>query len=246
MENRGWSWTASKIRQVRFVEWLAPQSSSATYVPVKPFYDAQPDHGALTIRVVHEELRELEQRSLIDLAAGLGGIEAFAALATAEGRRLAEELQARRADKRLRKAACRDAMVDWLYARDATSSLTQPTRDEMLADPRWGTWLAEPFSADNLDAAAAWLCRHDLVDGMTVDECMGPVRLYLTDAGVACAEEFGSDTARYITAQRSAAGLVHPNTVTINGPASGVIVGSHDITQHAGAPSSRPASISPR
>lgn len=113
-----------------------PQSSSVTYVPVKPFYDAQPEHDALTIRVVHDELRELEQRSLIDLAAGMGGIEAFDALATAQGRRLAEELQARRADKRLRKVACRDAMVDWLYARDATSSLTQPARDEMLADPR--------------------------------------------------------------------------------------------------------------
>jgi len=29
-------------------------------------------------------------------------------------RRLVADLQARRADERLRKAACRDAMVDWL------------------------------------------------------------------------------------------------------------------------------------
>jgi hypothetical protein len=214
--------------------WLSPQSVSATHVSVKSFYDAQPDQDALTIRVVHEELRQLEQQSLIHLAAGLGGIEGFDALATEEGCRFAEELESRRADKRLRRAACRDAMIDWLYARGAISSLSQPARDEMLLDTRWGTWLAEPFSVDDLNATAAWLRSRGLVNGITVDECEGPVRLYLTDAGVACAEEFSSDTARYIAAQRPPSGLAQSNAVTINGPASGVIVGSHGITQHAG------------
>jgi hypothetical protein len=230
MGDRGWGWTASKIRQVRFIEWLVPQSSSAVYVPVKPFYDAQPDPGTLTVRVVHDELQELEQQSLIYLAAGLGGIEEFDALATAQGRLLAEDVQARRTDKRLRRAACRDAMVDWLSSQDAWTPLRQPARDRMLADPRYGTWLAEPFSEADLDEAAAWLHRQHLVDGTTVDQCDGPVRLYLTDARVACAEEFCSDTARYVAAQRSTAS----NSVTIHGPASGVIVGSHGVTQRAG------------
>lgn len=234
MGERGWGWTAAQIRQARFIEWLVPQSQSATYVPVKPFYDAQPDRDALTAAVVHDELRELDQRSLIDLAAGLGGIEGYAALATAQGRRFAEELQARRTDRRQRKEACRDAMVDWLYAQDAVSSLKQPVRDRMLDDPRRGIWLAEPFSAEDLDAAAAWLHRHLLVDGITVDQCEGPVRLYLTDAGVACAEQFGSDTVRYMAAQRQADSAAGSNTVTIHGPASGVVVGSHGVTQHAG------------
>lgn len=234
MEDRGWGWTASRIRQIRFIEWLVPQSSSAAYIPVRPFYDTQPDGGSLTAPVVHDELRELDRRSLIHFAPGLGGVDAYDALATAEGRRLAEEIRARRTDKRQRKAACRDAMVDWLYTRDATGPLTQPARDQMLNDPRWGTWQAEPFSEDDLDAAAAWLHRQQLVDGVTVDEREGPVRLYLTDAGVACAEEFGSDTALYIAAQRPMTGLSGSNTVTIYGPASGVIVGSRGITQHAG------------
>ena len=125
-------------------------------------------------------------------------------------------------------------MVDWLYARDATSPLVQPARDRMLADPRWGTWLAEPFSADDLDAAAARLHRQHLVEGITVAQCEGPVRLYLTDAGVTCAEEFGSDTARYIAAQHPSADPAGSMMVTIHGPASGVIVGSHGVTQHAG------------
>jgi hypothetical protein len=88
--------------------------------------------------------------------------------------------------KRLRKAACRDAMVDWLYSRDALSPLAQPARDEMLNDLHWGVWSAQPFSVDDLDAAAAGLHRLVLVKGMLVDACEGPVRLYLTGAGVAC------------------------------------------------------------
>lgn len=234
MKERGWGWTATQIRQARFIEWLAPQSASSTYVPVKPFYDAQIDKDALTAAVVHDELQDLDQRSLIDFAPGLGGIEAYDALATAQGRRFTEELQSLRADKRQRRAACRDAMVDWLYAREATSPLTQPVRDQMLDDPRWGTWLAQPFSPDDLDAASAWLHRQHLVEGITVDQWEGPVRLYLTDTGVTCVEEFGSDTVRYVAAQRPAAGLPGSNVVTIHGPASGVIVGSRGVTQQAG------------
>jgi hypothetical protein len=202
MEDRGWGWTASKIRQVRLVEWLVPQSSSMAYVPVKPFYDAEPDQGALTVQVVHDELRELERQSLIDLAAGVGGVESYDARGTAEGRRLLEELRARRDDKRLRKIACRDAMVDWLYARNATSPMRDTARSGMLADPLRGTWLAESFSEDDLDAAAGWLERHRLVDGMTAWGEEGPVRLYLTDAGVTCAEESDSDTARFTALQQ--------------------------------------------
>lgn len=230
MGERGWGWAPSRIRQVQFVEWLVPLSSSAAFVPVKPFYDAQPDSDTLTTQVIHDELRQLEQQSLIHLAAGLGGVEAFDALATAQGRRLAEEFQARRSDSRLRRVACRDAMVDWLSSQDATSPLTQPARERMLADPRYGTWLAEPFTEADLDGAAAWLHRQRLVDGIAVDRSEGPVRLYLTDAGVACAEEFCSDTATFVAAQRSAA----VNAVTIHGPASGVIVGSQGVTQRAG------------
>lgn len=196
------------------------------YMPVKPFYNAQHDQGAVTIQVVHDELRDLEQRSLIDLAAGIGGIESYDAKATAEGRRLVDELQARRADKRLRKAACRDAMVDWLYARDATSPLRQPARDEMLGDLRWGTWLGEPFSADDLDTAASWLKRYRLVDGVMAWGSEGPVRLYLTDEGLTCAEEFGSDTALFtagrqpnetgLVIHRSAGSQVGSGNVQIN------------------------------
>lgn len=223
MEERGWGWTESKIRQARLIEWLTPQSSSTAYVSVKPFYDAQPDQDVVTLQVVHDELWHLKRRSLIDLLAGIGDIESYEAKVTAQGRSLAEELQDRRADKRLRKAACRDAMVDWLYGQDATSPLKQPTRDRMLDNPRWGVWLAEAFSADDLDSAAVWLSRRGLVAGMMVDQSEGPVRLYLTDLGVTCAEEFESDTVRFIAAMQP-----HQSGLAIH-QAHGVQVGSDNV-----------------
>jgi hypothetical protein len=45
MDHRGWGWTQSEVRQAQLVEWLVPQSSSVTYVPVGPFYDALQDQG---------------------------------------------------------------------------------------------------------------------------------------------------------------------------------------------------------
>jgi hypothetical protein len=241
MEDRGWGWTVSKIRQANFLDWLVLQPSSDTYVSVKPFYDAQPDQEAVILQVVHDELQDLEQQSVIDLAAGIGNIESYDARATARGRRLSEERRALRADKRLRRAACRDAMVDWLYARDATSALAQAGRDEMLADPRRGTWLAEPFSASDLDTAAAWLSRYHLAGGVMADQDDGPVRIYLTDAGVTCAEEFDSDTTRFIAAERpsqtglgiaqSAGTQVGASNVQVNhfqGPAGA----AHDLDGH--------------
>ena len=110
MEERGWGWTATQIRQARFIEWLALQSSSATYVPVKTFYNAEPGQESLTTAAVHDELWDLNHRALIDFAPGVGDIEGYDALATAECRRFAEELQSRRADRRERKRACRDAI----------------------------------------------------------------------------------------------------------------------------------------
>ena len=99
-----------------------------------------------------------------------------------------------------------DAMVDWLYSRDATSELAMPVKDAMLDDPRHGLWYAEPFTEGDLDAAAAWLQRQGLVKGITVDQCVGPIRLYLTDSGVRCTEEHESDRDRYLAAQRNAPG----------------------------------------
>lgn len=44
--------------------------------------------------------------------------------------------------------------------------------------------------------------RHELIDGPLAAEFDGPIRAYLTDAGVRCAEHFDSDATAYVEAQR--------------------------------------------
>lgn len=209
MSERGWGWTASEIRQTRLLEWVVKEAANApaaVYVSVGGFYRGLPEQPGNLDQLAWDDLNDLRERSLVDTALGLGGIEAMDVLPTARARTWAERLLAIRADKKMRKAACRDAMVDWLYSRDATSELEMPVRDAMLDDPQHGLWYAEPFTDSDLDTAAAWLHRQGLVKGITVDRCVGPVRLYLTDSGVSCAEEHESNTDRYLATQRKAPG----------------------------------------
>lgn len=173
------------------------------YVPVKPFYDDLDDQAADTFDTAYSDLKLLEDRSLITQVSGIGGLDAFDARVTPYAISLIEKMRSARADKRERRVAGRDAMVAWLYSRDATSPGSQPVRDTMLDDVHHGYWLAERFSPGDLSGAAAWLRRQGLADGVMVDEDEGPVRLYLTDSGITCAEEFQADTTRYLQSQRT-------------------------------------------
>ncbi len=164
---------------------------------VAQFYDALPDQSMNTYVVALDDVNALESRSLLELANSFGSVMALEVLATPEGRTFTENLQTARRNKQRRRSACRDAMVDWLYSGDVTSP-PGAVRDRMLQDPEHSYFFAELFSAGDLDSAAAWLYRQSLVRGTMIDQAEGPVRLYLTDSGVTCAEEFGSDTDNYL------------------------------------------------
>jgi len=202
MNTDGLGWTTSAIRQAQLIEWIIPKQDAPTYVPVKSFYDALPDQRANDNDIAYADLKHLEQLGLLDLALGMGGIDAFDVRVTAEARDLAEQRQAARADRSRRRAACRIAMLDWLLSIDAVREFNQPARDSMLDSPAHGFWHGQPFTdEDDLDQAAAWLFGNGLVKGPTVDQAQGPVQLYLTDAGVTCAERYDSDVDRYAQAQ---------------------------------------------
>jgi hypothetical protein len=204
MNQRGWRWTPSEIRQTQLIEWLIEKSAAqpSVYVPVKPFYDSLPVQAMGSGHVARGDLEALALQGLVDPALGLGDIESLDALPTEAAHAQVERLHATRASRQLRRAACRDAMVDWLYSLDAVSPQAMPVRDEMINDLRRGIWFGQPFSKPDLDEAAAWLHRNGLAEGITVDQADGPVRLYLTDSGVECAEDFASDTRSYMDRQR--------------------------------------------
>jgi hypothetical protein len=199
VNERGWGWTASEIRRVQLLEWVAdePVEHPGEYAEVKAFYDARPDQNENAIGVANDDLTYLTEARLIANGSGIGGIESMAAMLTAHGHDLLEQIRAQRAHKGQRRTACRDAMVAWLYAADATNIDRMELRELMLEDLQHGMWLSAPFAPADLADAAVWLREQGLVDGLEIDQDPGPIQLYLTGPGIVCAERFNSDTRRY-------------------------------------------------
>jgi hypothetical protein len=225
MTERGWGWNATEVRQAQLVEWLVSQQAgdgpgAGRDYPVDSFYDALPDQSANGFETALGDLESLRRDSLVKFRQFAGGLRAFQVQVTQRACDQADEWRANRGNMRLRRAACRDALVSWLHARDAVTALHPPVLEQMLADPGHGLWLAEPFTGDDLDEAAAWLDRKGLIKGTArMDQRTGPVRAYLTDDGVSCGDDFDCYTGRYLDAQRQAPASGH--TVNIAGGNSG-------------------------
>lgn len=224
MTERGWGWPTSRIRQTQLIERLvsdvADKDSVAGWdISVESFYEAQmPDQsdGAVYETAIGD-LKALKRAHLIEYQQSIGGgLRAVHVQITQRARDHVEHLGELRANKRLRRSACQDALVDWLYGRDAVTDMPPfPVVDQMLADRSHGLWFAEPFTADDLDKASAWLERHGLIKGPKWDQNSGPVHAYLTDAGISCATDFNCRTDAYVDAQRRAPGS--GPVVTIHG-----------------------------
>jgi len=185
-------------------------------VSLEPFYDSLPDQSMNTYEIALDDVNTLEGRSLLDLANSYGSVWDLQAQSTRVGRAFADDLQAARSNTQRRRSACRDAIVDWLYSRDAVNP-PGVDRDGILQDQR-GCFFAEPFTADDLDAAAAWLHRQGLAGGTMIAEAQGPGVLYLTDYGVKCAEDFSSDTGAYLERQQHRASGPTVNIGTNSAP----------------------------
>ena len=184
VDGRGWDWPASEIRRAQLVEWVVQRSAEepdGVYVPLDSFYGAFPDQSMNTYVIALDDVDSLNSRSLLYLANSFGGVESLGAQSTPQGR-LRGRLASHACRHAAPRSACRDAMVDWLYSRDAVNP-PGVVRDRILQDQR-GYFFAEPFTANDLDAAAAWLYRQGLVGGTMIAQAQGPVRLYLTDTGL--------------------------------------------------------------
>jgi len=164
VDKRGWGWPASDLRRAQLVEWIVQRSAEApdgVYTPLDRFYDSLPDQSMNTYVTALDDVNSLESRSLLDLLSSRGSIWDLQAQSTPAGRAFVDELNTERSNTQRRRSACRDAMVDWLYSRDAVR-WPGVERDEILQDQR-GHFFAEPFTADDLKAAATWLYRWSLV-----------------------------------------------------------------------------------
>jgi hypothetical protein len=218
--------------------WIAYRSAEhpEQYVDIKEFYDVFPDQDVNDAGVARGDVAFLAEQRLVKDGSGIGGIETMAALMTPQGHDFLEQLAARRADKIQLRTACRDAIVAWLYAADAVDPMRRLDRTVLLQDSRYGSWLAVPFTSDELAEAAAWLHENHLVDGPTIDQAIGPIHLYLTGAGITCAEHFDSNTRRYLEERMGRRSGPAVNIETNHGPFQVAGDYAHQVQQiNAGA-----------
>jgi hypothetical protein len=146
VSERGWDWTASEIRRVQLLEWVAEQSVArlGEYIEVKAFYDARPDQSENTGEVAFDDLTSLTEARLILSGSGIGGIESLAAMLTAQGHDLLEQLRAQRAHKSQRSSAARPHAA-------CRSSPRSPLASPPTGEPtQLATWELEAYVYERL------------------------------------------------------------------------------------------------
>jgi hypothetical protein len=134
MDERGWGWTASEIRRAQLAEWIAQRPLAVQFTP-EEFYNALPGQEMNAGDVAFGDLKQLEAHSLITFTPGLNpsSMPGLHILPLHQVRVLAEDRQRKRADRPLRRKACRNAMLAWLWSCDAVSRRDQSEDQECHA-----------------------------------------------------------------------------------------------------------------
>ncbi|MEV4662097.1 hypothetical protein AB0J85_09100 [Micromonospora echinofusca] len=160
----------------------------------------------------------LGQDDLINEAKAMGrfGMRRFITMTEAGNREAARRVQ-RRADNLARRSACRDAVLRWVYERDANGESTEIA--EIVNSP-YGWFSGVQFSAADLVEAVRFLRGRRLLGG--TDEI--PI---IEPAGIECVEQYGG-VVDYLN-RGDGAGV----SVTIMGNNSGQLaVANRDVAQN--------------
>lgn len=189
---RDWVMSHEQSRQVRLLTWLAEQGDGI--FELGTLYSGDQEAG-----LARRDVSALGERGLVRPVIGGGpSLATVQASITSAGRARADELTTMQRDRAGRQWACRSALLSWLYDIDAVETMERSeTWDGFFTDTR-STYFGDQFSRQEVDRAAAWLLRHKLIDGATIDEADEPIRAYALDAGVRCVERFDADVRRFL------------------------------------------------
>jgi CHAT domain len=192
IHQRDWVMSHEQSRQARLLTWLAEQADGI--FELGALYGGDEEAG-----LAHRDVSALGELGLVRPVIGWGpSLATVQTSITSAGRARADELTARQRDRSERQWACRSVLLSWLYDIDAVETMERSkTWDGFFTDTR-STYFGDQFSRQEVDRAAAWLYRHKLIDGATVDEADGPIRAYALDEGVRCVERFDADVRRYL------------------------------------------------
>lgn len=215
-------------RRVAVLDWIAANGGSVgSITDLGSLFDDAADHEAkMTLAA---DLRDFERRGWLQLqeALAFGG---WSCALTTRGAELIDDLRRRRGDPVARRKAARDALLRWLYEQkvSGTEWPSLPNmRNSLLA-----YYYGEPFSAEEIDQAGAWLKTRGYIKGDGSAQTDGPVRPAVTAKGEDLVEAGRSvgDVERPSPASDSplAVGL-HPTSTVVQ------ITGSNNVVQ-AGSP----------
>ena len=205
MDNiRGWSNDPNVTLGHRVLTWVAE------YQPDSP--------GLASVGAVAEALQASadEVSIIVDNFASEGlaiegktyGVESSIAGLTSTGLALASDMAAKRASTKDRRRACRDAVLDFLYANDKRPHLDAP---DFLADPRSYFW-GERFTVDDWQEALKFLANEKLISGMLVGNRRRFIRPIIVHRGRVCVENYNSDVVAF-TSPLSAPSNVTTTTI---------------------------------
>jgi hypothetical protein len=129
-----------------------------------------------------------------------------------QGRGTVADLRARARTPELRRAACRDALLNWAYAQ----TRSRPLHD-FQGDYRAYIY-ADPFTEEEVNSAAVYLKGAGLIDASEHDS--GIAALEITHSGQVCVEQYHSNVSQYERAHSSTTPAQSSTNVTFTGNVS--------------------------
>jgi hypothetical protein len=218
-------WTDSRIKLIEFqlLDLVYLKSKNGEIPPLHPSYaqdlDKFEDVLAAAYRLIGEGLIKGNESADGSLSPYL----------TPEGKTLVLERKERRSDQRKRAVACRDALLDWSYGRDARNV------DEFAGDVR-AYFEGDPFSHEEIIAAAKDLMQKELLTGHVSLVPHGVIGPQITAAGKTVVERYGSSIGSYENRYQPAPSggtVINIKSDQISGQ---LAIGDHNrLTQKTGA-----------
>lgn len=191
MRELHWALPPADERHARLLEYLSDKGRG--FQALGEFYD----HDDSRLGEALRDVKQLLDRKQLKAAIEPGGVDAVAASLEPQGARYVENIREARARRVPRRWALRQGLLSWLTEEGAVGSSRSVTWDGFDGDLR-SRYYGDTFQSDERDAAAAWLQRQGLIDGINVAEMDGPVRAFLTDEGERCSERFKCNVEAYI------------------------------------------------
>ncbi len=146
---------------------------------------------------------------------------------TPAGTRWVESRRERRANPLLRARAAREALLKWLWACN-NENIHMPSMKDFEASGE-ANFEGDPFSESEIDRASEYLYKNDLITGVMVDQCRGPVRAQITTQGEYCVEHHGGNVSDYEQQKKQGGGTVF----NIQNNTGNIAANSRDFTMNA-------------